>query len=237
PVMRFSIVSPVRSICVGPFLEGRDVRPEDGPADATGRGGAHASSASGYPNDDGRLALVGDRFGLTGVVRGAGLGLRCARACVGLRWRRRRGLRAGGAGAVLAQLPDPSLLPDLATEVVQLGPVHVADRRDLDLVDLRRVERERPLDTDAEGLLADSERLARAGPLALEDDSLEDLDPVALALDHLEVDADGVPRLELRKTLAQLGALEAVDHVAHRKEGPEGPTADASECESSWSRA
>src|SRR5437762_3321836 len=74
--MRFSIVSPVRSICVGPFLEGRDVRPEDGPADATGRGGAHASSASGYPNDDGRLALVGDRFGLTGVVRGAGAGPR-----------------------------------------------------------------------------------------------------------------------------------------------------------------
>jgi hypothetical protein len=34
------------------------------------------------------------------------------------------------------------------------------------------------------------------------------------------VHAHGVPRLELRKTLAQLGALETVDHIAHRKVGP-----------------
>src|SRR5205085_6675934 len=31
-----------------------------------------------------------------------------------------------------------------------------------------------------------------------------------------------VARLELRDTLAQLGALEAVDHVAHTKRAPKG---------------
>src|SRR5262249_43010464 len=99
---------------------------------------------------------------------------------------------------------------------------HVADRGNLDLVDLRRVERERSLDADAERLLADRERFPGAGTLALQHDALEDLDSLALALDDLEVDAHGVARLELRDSLAQLGALEAVDHVAHRERTPKG---------------
>src|SRR5262249_43144652 len=103
-------------------------------------------------------------------------------------------------------------------------------------VDLGRMQRERPLDPDAERLLADGEGLPRAGTLPLQDDALEDLDPLALALDDLEVDAHGVARLELRDSLAQLGALEAVDHVAHGKRSRGGPR-DARECESPWRRA
>jgi hypothetical protein len=70
------------------------------------------------------------------------------------------------------------------------------------------VERERPLDTDTERLLADGERLANAGPLALDDDALEDLDAAALTLDHLEVDAHRVAGLEVRQVGSQLSLLE-----------------------------
>ena len=67
---------------------------------------------------------------------------------------------------------------------------------------------ERPLDADAERLLAHGEGLAHARALALDDDALEDLDTAALALDHLEVHADGVARLELRQVGSQLSLLE-----------------------------
>src|SRR5262249_17221587 len=42
------------------------------------------------------------------------------------------------AKSLLTQLADAGLLADLAAEVVQLCAVHVSDRRDVDLVDLRR---------------------------------------------------------------------------------------------------
>src|SRR6185369_17697350 len=97
--------------------------------------------------------------------------------------------------------------------------VHVADGLHVDLLDLRRMERERPLDPDAERLLADGERLAGTRPLALDHDALVDLHAAAGALDHLEVDANRVPRLEPGH-LAQLGALDRLDDVAHRKTTP-----------------
>src|SRR5919201_2236651 len=153
-------------------------------------------------------------------VRLSELGLGVVRLRFGVR--RRRGLgrrpRPGRrACTVLAKLADASLAPDLPAQVVELRAVDVADRGDLDLVDLRRVQRERPLDADAERLLADRERLARAASLPLQDDALEDLNPLALPLDPLEVPAHSVPRLELRNPVAQLCALEAVDDVAHRR--------------------
>ena len=82
-----------------------------------------------------------------------------------------------------APLGDPGRLADPAAQVVELGPAHVAAGGDLEFLDLRRVQRERPLDADAEGLLADGEGLARARALALEDDALEDLGAAAAALD------------------------------------------------------
>src|SRR6266516_7664945 len=144
-----------------------------------------------------------------------------SRAAHGLRFRLALGLsdfrrrRAfGRADDVLPQLADAGLLADLPAEVVELRAVDVADRGDLDPLDLRRMERERPLDADAERLLAHGERLARAGSLPLEHDSLEDLYPPPRPLDHLEVHAHRVARLEARH-LAQLGALEVLDDVAH----------------------
>ena len=118
----------------------------------------------------------------------------------------------------LAQLADASLLADLAAQVVQLRAVHVADRVDLDLVDLRRMQRERALDADAEGVLADGEGLARARALPLDHDPLEHLDPLAGAFDHAEVHAHRVARLEPRD-FAQLTALDVLDDRAHVERG------------------
>src|SRR5665647_1279916 len=118
-----------------------------------------------------------------------------------------------GTGGLALLLADARLLADLLPEVVQLGAAHVADLHHFDLVDLRRVHGESALDTDAEGLLAHGERLAHAVALALDHGALEDLDAVATALDHLEVDLDVVAGLELRHTLAQLLAFDVLDDV------------------------
>src|SRR5205814_10131431 len=90
----------------------------------------------------------------------------------------------------------------------------------LDALDLRRVQGTRPLDADGARLLAHREGLARAGSLPADHDALEDLRPAALALDHLEVDADGVAGLEGRQIVTQLTLLECLDQAIHRQEGP-----------------
>src|SRR5436309_12913762 len=99
-------------------------------------------------------------------------------------------------GRQLALLANARLLADLLTQVVELGAVDVADRGHLDALDLGRVQGERALDPDAEGVLAHREGLARACALPADDDALEHLRPAALPLDHLEVDAYGVTGLE-----------------------------------------
>src|SRR5262249_47219883 len=147
--------------------------------------------------DSSLLGWLCDRF------RGFLLG-NLARSGFGF-WRRRG---ACAAGAVLAELPNACLAADLAAQVVELRPVHISDRDDVDLLDLWRMQRKRPLDADAEGLLAHREGLAGAGPLALEDDALEDLDPRSLSLDHLEVDADRVTSFEPGDVRPHLGALD-----------------------------
>ena len=97
----------------------------------------------------------------------------------------------GHLGTRVAALAHPGPLADAVAQVVELRAAHVTAGRDLDPLDLRRVQRERPLDTDAEGLLADGERLAGAVALTLDDDALEDLGATPRALDHLEVDLAG----------------------------------------------
>ena len=81
---------------------------------------------------------------------------------------RRRLLGLGEDEIVLdppAALGDPGALADAAAQVVELRPADVAAGDDLELLDLRRVDRERALDADAERLLANGEGLARAGAL------------------------------------------------------------------------
>ena len=119
--------------------------------------------------------------------------------------------------ATRARLADP------APQVVELGPPHVAAASDLELLDLRRVDGKGPLDADAEGLLANRERLPAPAALALDHDALEDLGPAAGALDHLEVDADAVAGREPRHP-PQLALLDALDDRAH---GLRRPRSDA----------
>src|SRR5215210_2340207 len=128
------------------------------------------------------------------------------------------------AGDVLAALllADAGLLAHLLAQVVELGAIDVPDRHHLDLLDLRRVHGKRSLDADPERLLAHGERLANAGALALDHDALEDLDPRALSLDHAEMDAHGVARLELRDVGSQLALLEELDGARHERKGPAG---------------
>jgi hypothetical protein len=124
----------------------------------------------------------------------------------------------------VAALADAGGLADAIAQVVELGAPDVAAGGDLDALDLRRVHGERPLDADAEGLLADGEGLAHPLALTLDDHALEDLRAATLTLDDLEVDADPVARTEGRHA-AQLGALEAVDDGAHERRGGGGGAA------------
>src|SRR3954451_6842282 len=117
----------------------------------------------------------------------------------------------------VAALAHAGALADPAAQVVELGAADVAASGHLDLLDLRRVQRERALDADAEGLLADREGLAHPLALALDDHALEDLRAAPRALDDLEVDLDAVPGLEAGDS-AQLRALEGVDYRAHGRE-------------------
>ena len=64
-------------------------------------------------------------------------------------------------GADVAALADARPLADAIAQVVELGAPHVTAGGDLDLLDLRRVDRERALDADAERLLAHREGLTR----------------------------------------------------------------------------
>src|SRR5262249_32756943 len=128
----------------------------------------------------------------------------------------RSGLASGALG--LAQPADASLLPDLAAQVIELRAVAVPHHDHFELVDLRRVERERALDANAERVLADGERLACTGALALDHDALEHLDALPRAFDDLEVHAHGVARLETGH-FAQLTALDVLDDRAHVERG------------------
>ena len=82
------------------------------------------------------------------------------------------------------------------------------------------MNRERTLDADAERLLAHGKGLAHARALPLDHDALEDLESPPLSLDHLEMHAHGVARLELRDAVTQLRAFEFFDDLAHMKRGP-----------------
>src|SRR4051794_30597511 len=103
----------------------------------------------------------------------------------------------GGAPSAVALLLDLGGLPRASPQVVQLGPPHVAPGDELDLGDDRRVDGERPLHADLEAQLAHGEGLLQARALPGDDVALEDLDPLAAALDHPDVHLEQVARAEV----------------------------------------
>src|SRR4051794_15094542 len=153
---------------------------------------------------------VGERLLVDGLTGNFGVG-RC-------RDLRRRVIQQAALDDLLrtrvAALADAGALADTAAQVVELRAADVTAGGDLDPLDLGRVQRERALHTNAEGLLADGEGLADPLALALDHHALEDLRTTPRALDDLEVDLDAIPGLEAGNT-AQLRALERVDKSAH----------------------
>ena len=69
--------------------------------------------------------------------------------------------------------------------------------------------RERALHAGAEADLADREGLAQAAAVTADDDTLEDLDAGAGALDDLHVDLHGVAGTEVGDVGAQRGCVDA----------------------------
>src|SRR5882762_4899819 len=89
----------------------------------------------------------------------------------------------------------------LALEIAQVVKLRAADfrrSRDLDLLNRRRMQREDAFDTLAERHLAHRERRASAAAVQADDDALEDLDALLVALAHLHVHFHGVARLYRR---------------------------------------
>src|SRR5262249_17467790 len=99
---------------------------------------------------------IGRGFRLLGLLLGDALGVD------GLWLGSRRGRRDQLLVDSPAPLGHPRRLANSTAQVVELGPAHVAARRDLQLLDLWRMQRKRPLDANPEGLLADRESLARS---------------------------------------------------------------------------
>ena len=169
---------------------------------------ASASATSDTPSSRGSAAsLRGLRLHHIGLGRGHD-------ALAVATGRLRHDHRVTGVVSGEAALAHAGSAPDAITQVVELGAPHIAAGGDLDLLDLGRVHGERALDADAEGLLADGERLAQTAALALDDDALEHLGAAAIALDDLEVHPQAITSLEGRDA-AQLGALDVVDDTAH----------------------
>src|SRR3990170_3427127 len=131
--------------------------------------------------------------------------------------------RTGSSGGAIGRLAArsgvrPSLaegrgLPDALAQEVQLGPAGHAMAHDVDLLDARAVDLERPLHADAAGDLADRNRATDPTSPETHDRPLEDLDALLAALDDASEDADGVTAGEDRKVGSEMVGDDLVEHV------------------------
>src|SRR5262249_17379204 len=104
----------------------------------------------------------------------------------------------GLAGA----LGDARRLAAPAAQIIELGAALLAPAPHLDRVDHRRMERKYALHTLPVGNLADREALVEAVPGAADAHALIGLHAAAVALDHLDVDDDGIARRKIGNLLA-----------------------------------
>src|SRR6478609_321179 len=124
-----------------------------------------------------------------------------------------------GTCSALALLPDARGLAAQRAQVVELGPADPASAHHLHRGDSRAVNREEPLDPDTGRDLPDGEILADpAAPLG-DDQALEGLQPLLIALADADHDPDGISRLECRNVRAQAltGHLCQSLHVSLRR--------------------
>src|ERR1700716_2745165 len=122
------------------------------------------------------------------------------------------------AAAVLLALADAGRLAAQAAQVIELGAPDLAAADHLDRVDHRRIKRKDALDAFPIGDLADREVLVQPAAGAADAHALIGLHARALALDHLDVDDDRVPRAEIGDFLAggklrHLLFFELLNHI------------------------
>src|SRR5262249_12937489 len=115
-------------------------------------------------------------------------------------------------------LDDAGSFAATPAQVIELGAAHLAAAQDLDRVDHGRIERKDALHALAVRNLAHREVFVEPGARAADADALVGLDAGALALDHLDVDEEGIAGLEVRNFLAggKLGNLlflELLDQI------------------------
>ena len=110
---------------------------------------------------------------------------------------------------------DSGCLPDLFSQVEQLGAVNEASSRYLDLGDSRAVQKECALDADAVRYLSNDERLAVAIMLLRDHDPFEYLDALFAALDYLYVNLHSVADVELRLFSLELRLFDFLDDCGH----------------------
>lgn len=120
----------------------------------------------------------------------------------------------------VALLFDLGCLTDAVTQVVELGPTNVSTGVHLDLLDDRRVNREGTLHADAIGELANGEGLLYPTALTTNHNTLEHLDALLVALNHANVNLEGVPRGEVRYVCTEAGLIDEVGAV-HNSCDPE----------------
>src|SRR5699024_5279358 len=106
---------------------------------------------------------------------------------------------------------DASSLAAQFAQVVELRTTDITASEHLDLIDVGRVHREGALHPDAEAELTDGEGLADSVALAADDDSLEHLDTRARALDHLDVNVEGVAGAEFGNVGLQRGCINNIE--------------------------
>src|SRR5713101_2906217 len=111
---------------------------------------------------------------------------------------------AGGRHLDEALLLQTRRLAREIPQVVELRAPHGGPLHHLDLVDPRGVQRERPLHAHPVGDAPHGERGADSVAALADHHALEDLDPLLLALDHLDRYADRVAGRDARPVLLQL---------------------------------
>src|SRR5581483_2930545 len=112
------------------------------------------------------------------------------------------GFAFAALGRVILTLADAGGLAAAAAQIIQLGATDLAAAHDLHRVDHRRIQREDALDAFTVRNLADGEVLVEAVAGAADANAFIGLNAGALALDHLDVDLNGVARAEVGHVLA-----------------------------------
>ena len=120
--------------------------------------------------------------------------------------------RAYGGQPFVRRSRRVAALPDAVAQEVELGAPGDAVPDDLDLLDARAVDLERPLDADARRDAPDGDGPGDPATAQAHDGPLEDLDALAVALDDLGGHLHGVTGRELREVGAKLVLDDLVEH-------------------------